>query len=156
MDEIIDKEYASFKQKKVWAVYEILKAKWQESNRISPAPSHTFLYQRIKNHPKHKTVRKRKGSRAANNFLDPWLLEKTTPRHGDRPLEIVHIDHTLLEIECICPDSGEKLGRPWVTAMIDAYSRRILSVYVTFDAPSYRSCMMVLRICVQRFKRFPE
>ena len=156
VDEIIDKEYESFKQKKVWAVYEILKSRWNESNRISPVPSHTFLYQRIKNRPKHKTVRKRKGSRAANNFLGPWLLEKTTPRHGDRPLEIVHIDHTLLEIECICPDSGEKLGRPGVTAMIDAYSRRILSVYLTFDAPSYRSCMMTLRICVQRFKRFPE
>ncbi|MGL6344896.1 MAG: integrase catalytic domain-containing protein, partial [Waterburya sp.] len=156
VDEIIDKEYESFKQKKVWAVYEILKARWNESNRISPVPSHTFLYQRIKNRPKHKTIRKRKGSRAANNFLGPWLIQPTTPRHGDRPFEIVHIDHTLLEIECICPESKVNLGRPWVTAMIDAYSRRILAVYLTFDAPSYRSCMMLLRICVQRFKRFPE
>jgi hypothetical protein len=40
--------------------------------------------------------------------------------------------------------------------MIDAYSRRILAVYITFDPPSYRSCMMILRICVQRFGRFPE
>lgn len=156
VDEIIDKEYESFKQKKIWAVYEILKARWHESKRISPVPSHTFLYERIKNRPKHKTTRKRKGSRAANNFLGSWLIQPTTPRHGDRPLEIVHIDHTLLEIECICPDSKVNLGRPWVTAMIDAYSRRILAVYLTFDAPSYRSCMMILRICVQRFKRFPE
>ncbi len=40
--------------------------------------------------------------------------------------------------------------------MVDAYSRRLLAVYVTFDEPSYRSCMMVIRICVQRFKRFPQ
>ncbi len=58
VDEIIDKEYESFKQKKIWAVYEILKARWHESQRISPVPSHTFLYERIKNRPKHKTVTK--------------------------------------------------------------------------------------------------
>jgi hypothetical protein len=40
--------------------------------------------------------------------------------------------------------------------LIDAYSRRILAVWMSFDPPSYRSCMMVLRICVQRFNRFPE
>ena len=35
-------------------------------------------------------------------------------------------------------------------------SRRILAVYLTFDEPSYRSCMMVNWICVQRFSRLPE
>ena len=39
---------------------------------------------------------------------------------------------------------------------MDAYSRRLLAVYLTFDPPSYRSIMMVLRICVQRFERFPQ
>ena len=39
---------------------------------------------------------------------------------------------------------------------MDAYSRRILAVYLTFDAPSYRSCMMALRLCVSRFGRFPQ
>lgn len=40
--------------------------------------------------------------------------------------------------------------------MVDAYSRRLLAVYLTYEEPSYRSCMMVLRLCVQRFKRFPQ
>ena len=34
---------------------------------------------------------------------------------------------------------------------MDAYSRRLLAVYLTFDPPSYRSVMMVPRICVLRF-----
>jgi len=50
---------------------------------------------------------------------------------------------------------GKPLGKPWVTFLVDAFSRRILSVYLTFDPPSYRSCMMALRICVQRFGRMP-
>ena len=156
VDQIIEEEYENFKQKNVWSVYEILKTKWKESHRISSVPSHTFLYDRIKKRSRYKQTKKRKGSRAANQFLSPWLIKPTTPRHGDRPFEIVHIDHTQLDIECVCPDTGVNLGRPWVTAMIDAFSRRILAVYITFDPPSYRSCMMILRICVQRFKRFPE
>ena len=51
--------------------------------------------------------------------------------------------------------TGKPLGKPWVTFLVDAFSRRILSVYLTFDPPSYRSCMMALRICVQRFGRMP-
>ena len=40
--------------------------------------------------------------------------------------------------------------------MVDAYSRRLLAVYITYEEPSYRSCMADLCICVQRFKRFPQ
>ncbi|MDV3348834.1 DDE-type integrase/transposase/recombinase [Leptothoe sp. LEGE 181152] len=40
--------------------------------------------------------------------------------------------------------------------MVDAYSRRLLAVYITYEEPSYRSCMMALRICVKRFNRFPQ
>ena len=82
-----------------------------------------------------------------------WLI--VPPRHGDRPLSIVHIDHTQLDVELRSSSTGRLLGRPWLTLLIDAYSRRILAVYLTFDAPSYRACMMALRICVQRFGRFP-
>ncbi|MGH7839285.1 MAG: transposase, partial [Candidatus Binataceae bacterium] len=84
-----------------------------------------------------------------------WNLDLTTPRHGDRPFEIAHMDHTELDVECVTT-SGQSLGRPWMTLLSDAYSRRTLAFYLTFDPPSYRSCMMVLRECVRRFGRFPQ
>ncbi len=156
IDKFIEEQYETFKQKSIWQTYEVFMKKWQESGRISPTPSHTFYYHRVKKRNSYQQTKRRKGSRAANNLLGPWLIRLTTPRHGDRPLEIVHIDHTKLDIECICPYSGKNLGRPWATGMIDAYSRRILALYLTFDPPSYRSCMMAIRICVQRFRRMPE
>ena len=52
--------------------------------------------------------------------------------------------------------TGHALGRPWMTLLVDAFSRRILGLYLTFDPPSYRSCMTVLRNCVQRHGRFPQ
>ncbi len=74
-----------------------------------------------------------------------WELEQTTPRHGDRPWEMVHLDHTELDIELVSARTGRSLGRPWATFMTDAFSRRLLVVYLAFDPPSYRSCMMALR-----------
>lgn len=138
-----------------------MKVAWLQAQKageiIENCPCHETFYRRARERAGYKQTKRRQGSRAANKNLPPcWQLEVTTPRHGDRPFEIVHIDHTLLDIEIVCSHTGKNLGRPWVTAMIDAYSRRILAVYITFDAPSYRSCMMVLRICVQRFGRFPE
>jgi len=76
--------------------------------------------------------------------------------HGDRPFEIGHIDHTELDIELVCSQTSRNLGRPWATFFSDTYSRRILAVYVTFDPPSYRSCLMALRICVKRHGRLPQ
>src|SRR5258708_10304873 len=89
---------------------------------------------------------------------DLWQSSEliSTPRHGSRPFEVAHIDHTELDIQIRSSSTGELLGKPWVTFMMDAYSRRLLAVYLTFDPPSYRSVMMVLRICVQRFERLPQ
>ena len=98
---------------------------------------------------------RRKGKRAAYQE-QPWYweLSYTTPRHGDRPWEIVHLDHTQLDIELVS-SLGTPLGRPYATFATDAYSRRLLACYLSFDPPSYRSCMMVLRACVRRHARFP-
>lgn len=161
IDKVIEDNYENFKQKNGSTVYNILKNVWAQEqlsgNIIEDLPCQKTFYLRLKKHAGYKQVKKRQGTRAAYKKLPPrWLLEMTTPRHGDRPFEIVHIDHTQLDIEIICARTGKNLGRPWVTAMMDGYSRRILAVYITFDPPSYRSCMMILRICVQRFGRFPE
>ena len=40
--------------------------------------------------------------------------------------------------------------------MVDGYSKRILAVYLSFEPPSYRSCLMTIRICVKRFQRLPQ
>ncbi|MEH2270696.1 MAG: transposase family protein, partial [Nostoc sp.] len=123
---------------------------------IQPLSNRTF-YQRLKKRPTHEQTLKRQGAKAAY-ATEPfvWELALNTRPHGNRPLEIVHIDHTELDIELRSQATGRLLGRPWLTLLTDAYSRRILAVYLTFDAPSYRSCMMGLRILVQRQGRFPS
>jgi putative transposase len=155
LDKFITEHFETPRQAPAASVYRLYVRACNELN-IQPLSSRTF-YHRLKQRPIHEQTKKRQGAKAAYS-TEPTILEltKTTPRHGDRPFAIVHIDHTQLDIELRSVATGRNLGRPWLTLLIDAYSRRIMSVYLTFDPPSYRSCMMALRSCVQRFGRFPQ
>jgi len=132
-----------------------------EANGIHP-PSYKTFCQELKRRSRYEQTLKRKGQRAAYQEQQPMenpqyvLLEEQTPRHGDRPFEIGHLDHTELDIVLRHSRTGKILGRPWCTFLIDAYSRRILVVYLTYDPPSYRTDMMVLRECVRRYGRLPQ
>ncbi len=77
-------------------------------------------------------------------------------RHGHRPFDVAFVDHIELDVELVYSWAKVNLGRAWVTFLIDSYSRRILATYLTFDPPSYRSCMMVMRVCVRRYERLPS
>ena len=71
----------------------------------------------------------RRGKRVAY-ALDPALayLDQTTPRHGERPFERAHLDHTELDIVLVSSVTGKPLARPWATFLTDAYSRRVLGL----------------------------
>lgn len=170
MNEFIENNYETLKHRRSWRVYaNFIEACAAKEPKLTPPSSKTF-YEAIKLRSGANQTEKREGRRAAiqKRPAYPELLTLTTPRHGDRPFEIVHIDHTQLDVtlhssldslvQCkLSPDAKERdLGRPWATFAVDAYSRRLLAVYVTYEEPSYRSCMAVLSSCVQRFKRFPQ
>jgi len=126
-----------------------------EERGLAGLSERTF-YRRLTSRRSTLQTTKRYGARAAYAET-PWYWEltSTTPPHGDRPWEIVHLDHTQLDVELVS-QLGTRLGRPWVTFAVDAYSRRILGLYLSFDPPAYRACMMVLRACVRRHQRMPQ
>ncbi len=105
---------------------------------------------------RHKSVKSRMGKRMAyQNEPTVWYLKITEPVHGTRPFQYVHIDHTQLDLQLVGSESRKNLGKPWLSIAIDAESRAILGFYVTLEAPSYRSCMMVIRDLVRRHGQMP-
>ena len=155
MTKFIKEKYLNLKQSNIQPVYTEFK---QECiNRgYDPISYYTFT-KFVKEIPKYEKDKERKGRKAAYSEGEFYYeLSLTTPRHGDRIFEICHLDHTELDIELRCSQTGKNLGRPWLTLLVDAFSRRILALYVSFDPPSYRSCMMVMRECVKRYSRFPS
>lgn len=155
LETFITTHYETLKQQPKREVYLLLEREAERKN--IPVPSYTTFLTRIKQRPRLEQTRKRQGPRAAAQ-VEPWYweLERTTPKHGDRPWDIAHLDHTLLDIELVSARTGRPLGRPWATFLTDAFSRRLPVVYLTFDPPSYRSCMMIFRECVWRYGRLPH
>lgn len=120
-------------------------------------PSEKTFRSEIKKIRRDRRIIAREGEKAAYAATEwYWNIDQSTPRHGERPFEIGHIDHTLLDVELVDQDTGANLGRPWLTFLIDAYSRMILAFYITFDSPSYRSCMAIIRECIRRHGRIPR
>lgn len=155
MDEFIENRYETLKQKSKREVYgELVRACEAAACLV---PSYKTFSRAVKQRPRYEQIRKRVGARAAYTH-EPFYFELslTTPRHGDRPFEIGHIDHTQLDIELVCSQTGRNLGRPWATFLVDAFSRRLLAVALSYDSPSYRACMLILRECVRRHGRLPQ
>lgn len=151
----IEEDYESLKQKSRRASWAMLKLECDKCGMA--VPSYKTFCLAVKRRPSYGQTLKRQGRRAAYKYEETyWELSATTPRHGDRPFEIGHIDHTELDVEVVCANTGRCLGRPWMSILIDAFSRRCLAVHLSFDPPSYRSCMMLLRECVRRHGRFPQ
>lgn len=155
LDAFITQEYETLKQKHRLEVYgALVRACDQQGVGV---PSYKTFARAVQRRPRQEQVERRRGSRAAyqeSPFY--WELAVTTPRHGDRPFELAHVDHTQLDVELVCSRTGRGLGRPWATFLTDAWSRRLLAVALCFDRPSYRSCMLVLRECVRRHHRLPQ
>jgi putative transposase len=155
LTQFVDSDYENLRQKTRVASWAALKRTCNDRGLV--APSYVSFCAAVRGRPTFDQTLKRKGRRAAYTHAAFYFaLEPTTPRHGDRPFEIGHIDHTELDVEIVCSHTGRPLGRPWMTILTDAFSRRCLALHLTFDPPSYRSCMMILRDCVQRNSRLPQ
>jgi transposase InsO family protein len=155
MLDTIENKYETIEQKGMYVIWgDVIISCESQSIKY---PSYKTFVRYVKKRPQYLQTHKRMGHRAAyakKPFY--YWLDLDTPRHGDRPFEICHIDHTELDIELLDPHDGESFGRPWVTFMVDAYSRRIVGIYLSYDPPSYRSNMMVIRDCVRRYGRLPQ
>jgi len=127
-----------------------------EEEHIPTTTQRTFYRESRRYKPIYDQTVAREGTRAAYPFKDYHRPNKRTiSRHGDYAWAMAHLDH--LEVNLMLCDSktGELIGKCWLTLMILAHPRRIAAYYLSFDPPSYRSCLMVLRLCVKRYGRLP-
>ncbi|EOH82923.1 Mu transposase C-terminal domain-containing protein [Enterococcus malodoratus] len=97
-------------------------------NRLVP-PSYSQVYKTIQSLPSSVGVLAHEGEKVYSEMFD--LIKIREPK---RPNEVWQADHTLLDIEII--DTKGVLKRPWLTIIMDDYSRAIAGYSVSFDAPS--------------------
>ncbi|MGG1154393.1 TnsA endonuclease N-terminal domain-containing protein [Brevibacillus formosus] len=155
METYINESLETIVNRKAFTVWKLLIAECEEKGYSKPS-FQSFLNE-INKRSDYEHTLKREGRKVAYQKEPRYLeLHFTTPRHGAYPFEICHLDHTRLDIQLVCTKTNKNLGNPWVTFLVDAFTRRILALYLSFDEPSYRSIMMVLRECVRMHCRLPK
>lgn len=100
----------------------------------------------------------RKGGRRLKNAEEDSFDPKTKSMVVSRPFAVAHIDHWKCDFFLVVGVVNGKLivARPWLTAMVDAFSGEVLAIWLSFANPSRKSCTMVIRDCVRRHGRLPE
>jgi len=155
LETVLRTHYAVPQAKRRSAVYSLYREECVKQ-RLSPVSQATF-YRECALFTTPEVTAARSGKRAA--YPDHprfFYLDQTTPRHGERPFAVAHLDHTELDILLVSSITGKPLAKPYATFLTDAYSRRLLAAHVSYEPPSYRSVMMAFRLCVQRYGRLPQ
>ena len=70
------------------------------------------------------------------------------------------IDHTLLDVLIVDPETGEVIGRAYITVVIDRYSRLVMSYLIHLAAPNTESVLRVIERAIRPkqawLERFPS
>ncbi|MEW8185895.1 MAG: transposase family protein [Candidatus Thiodiazotropha endolucinida] len=98
------------------------------------------------------------GGRRAENAAAAPSPEETRSLKPGLPFELATMDHYLADIFCILvwANGVRYVARPWITVLVDVWNSMFLSAWISFKAPSVRSCAMAIRQCVRRHSRLPR
>ncbi len=113
-----------------------------------PIPSYQCVYKVIKRLDLGLVTLAHAGSKTYRTTFD--LLYR---REAEHPNDIWQADHTLLDL-WVQQDGGPP-ARPWLTVIMDDYSRAIAGFGVSFHAPSAIQTALVLRQAIWR-KLLPQ
>jgi putative transposase len=102
-----------------------------------PCPSYWVIRDIVLNLPEDLRTLAHQGARRFGE-----LYEMVHRREASRPNALWQVDHTELDIKLLREGSS---GRPWLTAVIDDYSRAIAGYYLSFDPPSSLQTSLALR-----------
>ena len=95
-------------------------------------PSRKAVRARVSARSLRELVKARDGTKVARQkfaSVGPGL-------RPSQPLAIVQIDHTKVDIQLVDDLARAVVGRPWLTVVLDVFSRSVLGFYLSFDAPS--------------------
>jgi putative transposase len=153
--QVLETHYDTATQKPKRGAYgEYLKL--SEEQQLKAVSQRTFYAEAQRHKATYEQIVVREGTRAAYPFKNQvHEFEKTVNRHGSYAWAMAHLDHTELNVSLCDSRTGQPLGKCWLTLLILSHPRRIAAYYLTFDPPSYRSCLAVLRLCVKRYGRLP-
>jgi putative transposase len=95
------------------------------------------------------------------NEIDPYALDRA--RHGsnftrhkwryslsgpeaERALSRYEVDHTIVDVVCVCDRTGLPLGRPTITAVVDSFSGYVVGIFISFWGTGLAATFRALQV----------
>jgi len=147
---VIDELFLTNDRRPVTAVHELMSAKIDLENRsrlrdgLKPikTPSYNTLCRHIRKLDLYEVLKNRYNNEYAYKMTRHQRCSPMVHKH----LEQVQADHTQADIYV---DLGVGvLVRPWITLLIDSYSKSILGFWISPDSPSAQTVMDALRMAI--------
>ena len=149
--EVVDEYHNTARRQPVSATYEQFKARCKERDLVPMSESGFYVWIRD-----HENIKAREGRRAAYQQEPiPLTYDYEQPVHGVRPHAVVYIDHTTVNQLCRGMEI-ENLGKPFFTIALDGAVGKVRAMYLSYDAPSANTVLMILRDYVRRNGRLPD
>jgi putative transposase len=142
-------------------IEEIIQAAIHDTYRKRERPTITALHDRVRQVCHERGVRAPSWTavRARVDCIDPKILMRwregakaATEKFGvvvqeynaDYALQIIQIDHTLVDLFIVDAVSRKPLQRPWLTLAIDVASRMVAGFYLSLESPSSTSVALAI------------
>ncbi|WP_129135914.1 Mu transposase C-terminal domain-containing protein [Luteimonas sp. YGD11-2] len=105
-----------------------------------PAPSRTAVDARIKGKDPYAMLVKRRGREIADALQKPSSKGLVVVR----PLQVVQVDHALVDVIVVTEATRQEIGHPWITLAIDVFTRAVIGWYLSLDVPTQTSVSLCI------------
>jgi len=142
--EELKKSYFTPERQSLSHAYDRIRVRLDQLSRVGQpklALSYTTLSRRVQDVDLYQRVASREGIARAR-YICRTSFPEGSPSY---PMEQVEFDHTPLNWVVVCDRTHLPLGRPTLTAMLDAYSSYVLGFYLSFYGPGLTSVAGVVR-----------
>jgi putative transposase len=144
IQEAIQTSYLTPQRRRARTICRLVAARCKELD--IPSPHANTVRNRIAAIAPELSLGKRMGADSARQ-LRP--LKGSFPTL-DRPLAVVQIDHTPLDIILVDTEHRKPIGRPWITIAIDVYSRMVVGYHVSFEPPGSLTTALCIAHAISR------
>ena len=83
-----------------------------------------------------RSLRERTKAREGAGIVEDRFRQVKKGLRTERPLQVVQIDHTKVDIMLVDDVTRACIGRPWLTLVLDVHTRIVAGLTLSLDAPS--------------------
>jgi putative transposase len=119
----------------------VLEVQRRFAERDLPPPNYRTICNRVHRLDLRLATAKREDSKKAREVFGPVAISTLRP---SRPLDVLQIDHTPVDVIVVDQQRRLPIGRPWLTLAVDVKTRMIAGFHVSLWSPSTISLSLAL------------